>query len=287
VTTAQNANIPAPQSTSIAPTISNATNQIGSLGSTYSGLGASVLPQAQQTTQNLYNNPYASTAMAGATGAAGLGAGAANAQYNTGASLVPYAQQILNTGFDPQNALYNQLQQQNLQQGAVNNAQAGVATTPYGAGLQDQSNQNFNINWQNQQLGRQTQAATAAEGLDTTGTGLMAAAPTTLASTSAIPYATYSGIGQGQDAALSSLLGIGGQGANLSNMSVQDLLGLLTGQNNTNQVANQAGANSLQQQNSIFSQLGSIGSGIGSFLGLGTGGGTTIGGNLAGMALGF
>ena len=267
MTTASNANIPSQQSTQIGSTVSGAQSGINNLSNTYSSLGASVLPQAQQTAQNLYNNPYGAGAMSGAQGAANYGAGAAQSQYNTGASLVPYAQQILQTGFDPQNQLYNQLQQQNLQQGAVNNAQAGVATTPYGAGLQDQSNQNFNINWQNQQLGRQTQAAQGAEGLATTGTGLMAAAPTTLASTSAIPYATYSGIGQGQDAALSALLGIGGQGANLSNMSVQDLLGLLSGQNQTNQVANQAGANSLNQQNSIWNQMSSIGTGIGNAFG--------------------
>jgi hypothetical protein len=52
--------------------------------------------------------------------------------------------------------LYNQMQQQNQQQNAVINSQNGVAGTPYGAGIAQTQNQNFNNNWQtflNQQQG--------------------------------------------------------------------------------------------------------------------------------------
>jgi hypothetical protein len=71
---------------------------------------------------------------------------------------------ITNQALDPQLALYGQLFNQNQQQGAVNESRSGVSGTPYGAALQDQSGQNFNINWQNAQLGRQTQAENSLSG---------------------------------------------------------------------------------------------------------------------------
>lgn len=81
----------------------------------------------------------------------------------------PFGQQILDTGFDPQNALYNRTQQQVLDQLNATNAQQGLSGTPYGAGVVGQNLSNFNIDWQNQQLGRQ---ATAAQGYNTLGQGV-------------------------------------------------------------------------------------------------------------------
>jgi hypothetical protein len=246
----------------------NAYGQTNQLGSTYGGLGSSVLPQAQQTAQNLYNNPYATGAMTGATGAANMGAGAANTQYNTGAGLVnttvPYAQQVAQNAFDPQNALY--AQQQNLTQQQVNaqNAASGVGATPYGAGVADQALGNFNIAWQNNQLQREQTGANTINTLGQTaqtGTNMMSQAPTTLSQTSAIPYATYSGIGTGQDTALSQLLGIGGQGANIANMPISDLLQYLGIGNQTTSVANQTAQTGLNQSQLAFNQYGTLAAG--------------------------
>jgi hypothetical protein len=72
---------------------------------------------------------------------------------------------ILNTGFDPRSALYQRTQQQVTNQQNAVNALSGVGTSPYGAGVTGQAQQNFNIDWQNQQLARQAQAAGVAQGL--------------------------------------------------------------------------------------------------------------------------
>jgi hypothetical protein len=78
----------------------------------------------------------------------------------------PFITQTLNTGFDPQQNLFNQLFNQQQQQGLAGQAAAGVANTPYGAGLSEQGNQNFDIAWQNAQLARQGQAAQNAQALE-------------------------------------------------------------------------------------------------------------------------
>ena len=110
-----------------------------------------------------------------------------NASYNAGAStqagsntvttansLLPGVGQIMSTAFDPQQALFAQMYQQQQDQSNVTNAQNGVAGTPYGAGLVNQNNQNFDINWQNNELQRMATGASAAGGLlNAAGTGAM------------------------------------------------------------------------------------------------------------------
>lgn len=285
---ASNVQLPQQQSLNIGPTSNAAFDQIGNLTGSYSGLGPSVLPAAQQTASNLYNNPYATTAQSGANFASGIGENAALTGYNTGGGLIgtgqnitgagmnllPYAQPILQQGFDPQNALYQRTLQQVQDQSNVNNAMAGVATSPYGAGLTNQATGNFNIDWQNNLLNRMATAAGAAGGLTSTGAGvgqtgagitgqgvnMMNQAPSQLVQSATIPYATYSDIGTGQNQALSQLLGLGTSGANLSNLPIQDLISLLGAQNQTNSVANQQGQLALNQQNQNFNQLGTLGS---------------------------
>jgi hypothetical protein len=261
----------------------NAYGGIGGLNQ-FGNIGSSILPQAQQTAQSLYNNPYAGQGLQGAQGAAGLGQAAAYGGFGAGASLVPYANQIMQTGFDPQQQLYQRTLQQVQDQSNVNNAMAGVATSPYGAGLTNQATNNFNIDWQNQQLGRQAQAAGAAGQLDQTGVGLMNQAPTTLAQSSMLPYATYSDIGQGQNQALSSLLGLSGQGQGLQQQPIQDYLSYLGIGNQANQVQNQNFSNQLAQQNQAWNQQGQFAQGIGSILGFDP---SNAPGSLASMGLGF
>lgn len=71
---------------------------------------------------------------------------------------------VLNTAFDPQSALYNRTQQQLTEQNRVAQAARGIQMSPYGAALENSANENFNIDWQNQQLARQTQGLSAAQG---------------------------------------------------------------------------------------------------------------------------
>ena len=75
-----------------------------------------------------------------------------------------YANQVMQTAFDPQQALYNRTQQQVAQQGDASQASRGLAMSPVGAELSNQSNSNFNIDWQNAQLARQTQGLAAYTG---------------------------------------------------------------------------------------------------------------------------
>lgn len=94
--------------------------------------------------------------------------------------LINAGNQVLQNGFDPQQALYTQQFQQQQDQQNASAAMNGVAGSPYAAGLSSQANQNFNTNWQNNQLQRQLQALSGAgtafgqadtnlEGLQSTG----------------------------------------------------------------------------------------------------------------------
>lgn len=236
-------------------------NQFGSLGS-------GVLPQAGQTTQNLYNNPFSGQAMQGAQTGAQMGQAGAMTGFNTGASMVPYAQQIMQTGMDPQQQLYNRTLQQVQDQSRAGEAARGIQTTPYGAGLENDATRNFNIDWQNNQLQRMEGAGQAGGALAGQGVNMMNAAPGQMVQSAMLPYATYSDIGQGQMGALSQLLGIGGQGQSLANMPIQDLLQYLGVGNQAGSVANQNFSNQLGQANQTFNQNASSMAGIAGLIGM-------------------
>lgn len=125
-----------------------------------SGGGAANSGQPELTT-----NPFSRSAISSAQNAGA--ASGQQGQQNLGQSDMlrslatqggNAAGQVLNTGFDPQNALYNRTAQQLQDQTRVGEAQRGIAMSTYGAGLENQAMSNFNIDWQNNQLGRQTQA---------------------------------------------------------------------------------------------------------------------------------
>ncbi len=107
----------------------------------------------------------------GGLGAAGSVQGMQNAGnlQNLSNSAIPYANQILQTGFDPQNALYNRTAGQVMDSGNAINSMNGIAGTPYGAGEMNRNMNNFNINWQNNLLNREK---TAAGGFDTLASGI-------------------------------------------------------------------------------------------------------------------
>lgn len=71
---------------------------------------------------------------------------------------------VLNTAFDPQNALYNRTQQQLTDQSRAAQYARGIQSSPYGAAVENLANENFNIDWQNAQLGRQATGLQAAQG---------------------------------------------------------------------------------------------------------------------------
>jgi hypothetical protein len=267
--------------------------------SPYTNLASSTIPYGQQTFQNLYNNPYAGGAQSGANMASGMGQNAAVGAYGTGQqfmgaglSTIPYAQQLATTGFDPQNALYNRTVQQLQDQTRAGLEARGIDNTPYGAGVEGQTMGNFNIDWQNNELQRQLQAAQGAgsllgQGANVAGfgTGLQAQAPGQFATASAMPYATAAGIGGGQNQAINSLLGIGSSGQSIAQQPIQDWMSFL---NAGNQQQNQIAGLGLEQNQLGFNQNQILGQGLGrSLYGLGQGwGGNYTGSPVWGGAFG-
>jgi len=242
-----------------------------------------------QVFQSLFNSPYASGYQGAANTAGGgyntVGTQALNNSTALSGALGPAltgAQSVLNTAFDPQQALYSQLLQKTNDQTNVNNAQYGL-TGQQAAGNVNQADTNFNIDWQNNELARQLQglssydqtlgsvgnAADAAGKIGTSGAGSILAGGQT-------PYGANSTIGAGQTSALDQYIQqlLGPVTSSASTIGQQQNY-LNTGVNASNDAASQALAN-YQAQLSAQSNLGS---GIGGLLGLGTDG-STIGGSL-------
>jgi hypothetical protein len=128
---------------------------------------ATMAPQAATAAQGVVSNPYAGQVLQGAQAGQQIATqvgipeqvGGSQALYQQGQAAIPYANQALNQGFDPQQTLYNsQYQQMQQQQNAIA-AQNGVSGSPYAAGGENQAAMDFNSNWQNQQLGREQTAA--------------------------------------------------------------------------------------------------------------------------------
>lgn len=110
-------------------------------------------------------NPAVIAAFKAAPGVLQSGMGKANDAWQASMGAIPYltggmpeAQQLLETGFDPQGALYDrEFQKMQDQQNAIN-AMYGVSGSAYGAGVAGDSARNFNLDWQDRQLGRQLSA---------------------------------------------------------------------------------------------------------------------------------
>jgi len=229
------------------------------------------LPYAQQTFQNLYNNPYASSYQSAANNTAATGYGAGSNLVSAGQSYLPYAQQTLQTGFDPQQQLYNQQFQLNSDQTNANLAQRGLAMSPYGAGVADQSNNLFNSNWQNQQLGRQATAAGTANTLTNAGNAATTSGLNVMNSAGALPYSTSNTIGSNQNTALNAYGAYGQSASTIPQQQIADFMQYLGIGNQSAGVANQAYANQLTAQNQQFNQQQTLGKNLGTSLsGLGT-----------------
>jgi hypothetical protein len=159
-------------------------------------------------------NPTWNSAYAGAQGASGVGKSLFGSAIP---NIMGASGSVLNTAFDPQQALYNRTQQQLLDQQNAINAMSGVASSPYGAGMTGQTMSNFNIDWQNQQLQRQLQGLQGAGQGYAGAAGLGSAAQTLRSAPSAMELqylnAMASGTNQatgGTQSALSGLLSTSG-----------------------------------------------------------------------------
>lgn len=263
-----------------------ALSALGTYGQYAGQLPGQVIPGEGQTTANIVGNPYANQQLTGANSAEAYGTGtAAPAAFQGAATLqglgslgASYAPQALANGFDPQHTLYNQQYQQNQDQTNAINSMNGVAGSPYGAGLATQSAQNFNTNWQNQQLGRQATAAgtyqtlegtagqsyTGAAGLNTTGLG-------TFTEAAGLPYNTYlqqqqnnMGAYQGLSSGYAGALGPTQNAFNIGSTYMGNANSAATTANNIQGTANANSSNA-------FSNLGQSLNGLSSLYGGGYG----------------
>jgi hypothetical protein len=140
----------------------------------------------------------------------------------TGVNLSNMGSNVLNTAFDPQSALFNQLQNQVTQQTQAANAAAGLGGSAYGASNTANTLGNFDINWQNQQLQRQLAGLQGAGSAYSTAQSLLPATAQAFGNASGVaqqdigaPVLQAGQVAQG----VSNLLGQGadlyGTGANL------------------------------------------------------------------------
>jgi hypothetical protein len=243
-------------------------NLFGGIGALGSGQTSNI-PAYTGLVNNIQNNPFAPSYQSGANQAGQMMQQGGQAAFNTGGALNTASGNVLQTAFDPQSALYNRYLQQTEQQFQATNAQSGIASSPYAAGLNAQNLQNFNISWQAQQLANQIAGLNAAGSGFSTGANLQQGGAGEVAAGAALPFNTYNAIQQAPLAALSGLqqYGIASQTPQINqNTGYAQLLGLqpaLAGAQN--QTAQTQAA--LQQQ--MVSQLGA---GIGGLFGLGMGG---------------
>jgi hypothetical protein len=212
------------------------------------------------------------------------------------------ANSILNLGLDPQQALYSRTAQQVTDAQQAANAAAGIGSSPYGAGVAGQTAANFNIDWQNNLLGRQATAGQTAAGelgqgqsniqgglggllsSLTSGTGagsnLLTGAVSPLVSaitggTGAASQLTSSGLGALTNPTLAALSALGSGATTAQGLGQSAIESLLTPAN-AQSAAQLQGANAL---GSVFntgtggisgagSLLGSVGQGLSQYLGL-------------------
>lgn len=151
-----------------------------------------------------YGPGYQTAANNAGTGYADLATllnGQSAQNFGTQQALLGAGQNVYNLGLDPQNALYDRTRQQVTDQSNAVNSMYGLGSSAAGAGMTDQAINNFNIDWQNNQLSRALQglqgytgAAGTAGQYGTLGTQQAAAAPGYTLQSGALPYQTAQGI---------------------------------------------------------------------------------------------
>lgn len=233
-------------------------------------------PQAQSIFNSLYNNPGTAGYQAGATAAGnaytGVGQNALMNSSSLAGSVNPLLQgagQVLNTAFDPQSLLYNQSLQQATNLANVSNAQYGLTGQQAAGNTSNDLNQ-FNIDWQSQQLQNQlaglsgASSATGAAGQAGINAGNIGqGGAVSLLAGGATPYETNTAIGSAQQNALNNyiqqLLGPAASTTGTVNQGQSYLNEGVTASNDQATQASQAYQNQLAGAEGIGSLLGGIG----------------------------
>lgn len=243
-------NNPAPSAT-VLPNQGQAAGQalgdINSLNNPYPQLQ----PMEMQQLLAMMNNPNIKGYLASA-GQAGKASTAA------GGTLANEANQLYQQAYDPQNALKAQLQGQVQDQANVQNSMYGLQSSPYGAGVANQALGNFDINWQNQQLGREAQANPLI-GQD------LAGSISAYQQGGAIPYGAYGQVNSDLNNAINQYVTQAGAGNSLTQNQIGDLLQYLgTGQSGVGLNQNAYGMNQNTAANYGAALYPAVSSGFGS-----------------------
>jgi hypothetical protein len=85
--------------------------------------------------------------------------------------LIDAGNQTYNTALDPRGELYGRTAQQVQDQSRAATSARGVGMSPYSAGVENDAMRNFNIDWQNAQLGRQATGVGAMTGATNSAVG--------------------------------------------------------------------------------------------------------------------
>jgi hypothetical protein len=224
--------------------------------------------------QTALNNPYNASAQTGVNAAANTAAQQGGVANQNAQTLNSYAPAIAQAGFDPLSANYNYGLRQTTDAAKVNNAQAGVAGSPFGAGLVNDAGTSYTMAYNADRQARQQQAIAALSALFGDSQKLGQAGTAQQAAAAVAPQAQAFDTNSQIIAALNAL--VQGQGTASAPLSTD--VGnygkyLQLGQSST-QIADQATA-------ANNAQSGLLG-GLGSLFGLSTGGGGTLGGDIIG-----
>lgn len=237
-------------------------NLAGNNTSNANQLQSTAIPAAFNNYQTASNNPYASAFQQGAGTAGNAYTNAGNSAIQTGQNLMPgagqlqqYAQQVMQMGLDPQKTLYNQQRQGATDTANATNSAYGLSG-PWAAGNTGQQVQNFDSNWQSQQLQRAIQALGAgtsglqgAASLGSQANQLQTSGAADLYSGAGLPYNTAQGISNNQNVNLNDLISNVGNVNNIDSNTMSSLLqylsqgsGYALNQNSAQQGASAAGA---------------------------------------------
>lgn len=227
-------------------------------------------PAALNNYNTASNNPFAAAFQTGAGTAGQTYTNAGNSAISNGSSisgsapqLQQYAQQIMQMGLDPQKNLYNQQKQGATDTSNANNSAYGL-TGPWAAGNTNQAVQNFDTNWQANQLQRAIQALnsggnamTTAGNLGVTGNQLQTAGASDLYQGAGLPYNTAHNISENQNVDLNNLISNLGGINNIDSGTMNSLLQYLAQGSGYGIQANQGQQNAAAAGASGGEQIGS------------------------------
>jgi hypothetical protein len=127
-----------------------------------------------QAYQSVLNNPYYAQGQQGVNASGAQQYASGTADINNANTLNGLAPSIVASGFDPTSALYNSGLKSAQDAQSIASSQAGVAGSPFAAGMRGDATTNFNTNWQAGQASKQQQAIAALASLFSSSAGTAA-----------------------------------------------------------------------------------------------------------------